>query len=501
MQRRELVETGLLPAGMPGEGGAAGRLAAPAGSDGGFTLVEMVVMLTIIAVSFLALGFVLTGALEAYASARSRSSFTQVANAEIESMRALDYDDLGVRGTDPDYAAAYPSGAHAGREPVVVTSAAAPTAVTVVSSSPAALPVPYVIRRWVTWTDTAGGTLHAFKRLDVRVEWPNGAATRSVALTSVRYPGGLGSLGAGSNSAPTAVANVTAPSPTRVGDVVSVNAQGSADADADPLTYEWDFGDGSPHVVGPSSTTHIYSLAGSYTIQLTVSDSRGGVGTALHNLTVVSTVMNQPPTASFTRDPASGGVGPLTVNFDAAASTDPDGTSDIASYAWNWGDGSPNGTGINASHTFTVVASSVDYAVTLTVTDKGGLTATSSHTVTVTPLECAVSDGYLRNPESNGVRNDVVVDNNNKPSNQSFTFFATTNSACASVSGQLSDNAGTFVVNLGLQTDVSGVRTWKGTGDVGSAPKFSTGINQSGEIRAPRTSGGDAVFTFSFTVH
>ncbi|MBU1061924.1 MAG: PKD domain-containing protein, partial [Candidatus Omnitrophica bacterium] len=50
----------------------------------------------------------------------------------------------------------------------------------------------------------------------------------------------------------------------------------------------------------------------------------------------VETLENQPPVASFTASPTSGEA-PLTVNFDARGSYDPDGQ--IASYNWNFGDG------------------------------------------------------------------------------------------------------------------------------------------------------------------
>jgi subtilisin family serine protease len=87
---------------------------------------------------------------------------------------------------------------------------------------------------------------------------------------------------------------------------------------------------------------------------------------------------NQAPTASFTFTTQE-----LTTSFDASASSDPDGT--IASYAWNFGDGS-TGTGVTTTRTY---ATAGTYNVTLTVIDNGGLTANSSKNVTVstTPTE------------------------------------------------------------------------------------------------------------------
>ncbi|MFN7151269.1 MAG: PKD domain-containing protein, partial [Microthrixaceae bacterium] len=104
---------------------------------------------------------------------------------------------------------------------------------------------------------------------------------------------------------------------------------------------------------------------------------------------------NLAPIAVATATPTSGNA-PLTVGFDAAGSTDPDGS--IVSYAWNFGN-STNGTGATASATYT--AGGV-YNATLTVTDNGGATATSTVTITVSgdgdgdgffpPADCDDSD-------------------------------------------------------------------------------------------------------------
>jgi probable HAF family extracellular repeat protein len=68
------------------------------------------------------------------------------------------------------------------------------------------------------------------------------------------------------------------------------------------------------------------------------------------------------------------------VAFDGRLSTDPDG--DALMFSWNFGDDSPLGSGVNPVHEYEAWGT---YSVTLTVTDAGGLSATSTTTATIAP--------------------------------------------------------------------------------------------------------------------
>jgi endoglucanase len=87
--------------------------------------------------------------------------------------------------------------------------------------------------------------------------------------------------------------------------------------------------------------------------------------------------VNQAPVASFTTDKTTG-TSPLTVNFDASGSSDPEG--EALTYSWSFGDSTPNGTGRTVSHTYNTEGS---FNATLTVRDPKNATNSSSVTIVV----------------------------------------------------------------------------------------------------------------------
>jgi len=154
------------------------------------------------------------------------------------------------------------------------------------------------------------------------------------------------------------------------GQVINFNAGDSYDPDGFITSYFWDFGDGE-NAIGVTAN-HAYVDDGVYTVMLTITDDRG----ATNSTNAAKTVLNRPPEAIFTES-ATTVVTNEPINFDASASSDPDGT--IVSYFWDFGDGT-NATGIFVEHTY------VDdgiYTVTLTVTDDDSSTDRTSSIITV----------------------------------------------------------------------------------------------------------------------
>jgi PKD repeat protein len=113
---------------------------------------------------------------------------------------------------------------------------------------------------------------------------------------------------------------VTAPPPnqpptaaftaTSTGLTVSLDGSTSGDADGTVSSFTWAFGDGSS---GAGSTaSHTFTAAGSYTVQLTVTDNAGATATASQQVTV-SAPTGPPVLASDTFDrTVTGGLGTAT---------------------------------------------------------------------------------------------------------------------------------------------------------------------------------------------
>jgi PKD repeat protein len=145
------------------------------------------------------------------------------------------------------------------------------------------------------------------------------------------------------------------------GETVIFDASSSTPDGGVIVYYEWDFGDGSPHVLEfDPITNHIYSSHGTYMVTLNVTDSECRSDIRSDYISIRAN-----PCASFTWSPPS----PLrgqTVTFDGSSST-PDGGT-LVSYTWNFGDGTPLVTEYDPITTH-VYTSSGDFTVTLNVTD------------------------------------------------------------------------------------------------------------------------------------
>ena len=77
------------------------------------------------------------------------------------------------------------------------------------------------------------------------------------------------------NQPPSAIAGASAISAS-VGQVITFTAA-AVDPNGDALAYAWDFGDGDYSVDNAATTTHAFTAAGEYYVEVAVSDMKGGV--------------------------------------------------------------------------------------------------------------------------------------------------------------------------------------------------------------------------------
>lgn len=169
------------------------------------------------------------------------------------------------------------------------------------------------------------------------------------------------------------VANAGGPYAGTVNVAISFNGGASRDPDGSVVSYLWNFGDGA--TASGVTSMHAYSVAGSYTVRLTVTDNDGLTNSASTTAQVSDGTGLQPPVAKA-GGPYNGTIA-SPVAFDGSASSDPDGA--IVSYDWTFGDGG-TASGVKPTHSYSAAGT---YTVTLTVTDDTGRKATATTSASI----------------------------------------------------------------------------------------------------------------------
>ena len=165
---------------------------------------------------------------------------------------------------------------------------------------------------------------------------------------------------------------------------VQFDGSGSSDADTDPLSYAWTFGDGNNGTgVAP---IHMYVAAGDYEVRLVVSDGKAESAPSITSAAIAAPTVNLAPVAN-PGGPYSGQPG-VALSFNGSASADPN--DDPITYFWDFGDGSM-GDGVSPSHAY---GAEGVYTASLTVNDGAldSLIATTSVNISVA---IAQSDGEV----------------------------------------------------------------------------------------------------------
>jgi hypothetical protein len=271
------------------------------------------------------------------------------------------------------------------------------------------------------------------------------------------------------NSIPVANAG---PDQTRyVGDTVTLDGNGSHDADGDPLTYSWSFASkpsgseaalDNPNAVGP---TFVIDRPGAYVVQLIVND--GVAKTASEPDTVVVSTLNRDPFADAGPDQTRY-VGD-TVTLNGSGSHDVDG--DPLTYSWSF-TSKPSGSGATledpngVSPTF-VIDRAGEYVVQLIVNDGAAKGASEPDTVIVTtsnraPLANAGPDQTRNVGETVTLNGSESSDADGDPLTYAWSFIGRPASSAAVLSNAdtvsptfVTDRSGEYVIQLIVNDGIS----------------------------------------------
>ncbi|MBK26311.1 MAG: hypothetical protein CME70_20090 [Halobacteriovorax sp.] len=214
------------------------------------------------------------------------------------------------------------------------------------------------------------------------------------------------------NKAPVAIINCE-----HSGKAINCEGNGSFDPDGDQLSsYAWDMGDGT--ILFGNEVEHNYLINSTYTVKLTVEDSRGLSDEATQELIIQS----GPPIAGFD----------CNVNLKnitcTSNSTDPD--SDIISYEWDMGDGESK-VGELINHSYTIGST---YSISLKVTDIEGNEDSISKNILINTPPLPVVSISITGPQEVSLD---ATESNDSDLNDSIASYEWTFSDGKSASGAL----------------------------------------------------------------
>jgi prepilin-type N-terminal cleavage/methylation domain-containing protein len=235
-------------------------------SETGFTILELVISMALLAIVAAPLASVFWSAVRTAGSAAHRTDGSSIASREIEGMRAVPYAQVGFYQDQPGFVTTTPPPDNLTSVSLGPTSPASGTLVpqlqpetpdpnaatgyapdpTPANASPIVMGgVSYSVTRYIAWVDAKDATTtysQAYKRLSVIVTWSDQAGAHTVEQDSVLYPGGLGTY-QGAMGGPAATTTTTSPSaPTRPASTV---APGPPDPSQVPLSWSQPAGGGT----------------------------------------------------------------------------------------------------------------------------------------------------------------------------------------------------------------------------------------------------------------
>ena len=209
------------------------RGAQPDKSEDGFTIIEMVVSLAILAVVMAPLAGVFWSAMRTAGTANHRTDGSSIASRELEGIRAVPYAQVGFYSDQTGYVSSFES------RSTVLLGSTSPSSGTLIPQIQPQTPDPnaastfapdpdpsnaspivqggvsYSVKRYIVWAnaqDASTTYTQAYKRLTVIVTWSDQAGAHTVRQDSLLYPGGLGQYNGSTTTVATTTTTVLNPS-------------------------------------------------------------------------------------------------------------------------------------------------------------------------------------------------------------------------------------------------------------------------------------------------
>ncbi len=178
------------------------------------------------------------------------------------------------------------------------------------------------------------------------------------------------------------------------GTPIQFTTEASGGGGASITNYSWSFGDGGTQDGILPNPSYEYTVAGTFDVGLTVTDSNGCDSTLVLNEYIK---INAAPEPIISQDPASTAwcEAPVNIDFDGSNSISNSLSGQNLTYHWDFGDGTISVLEDPPTHTFNQNGS---YLVVLTVTDDIGCSANENRLINITDpiadfyIEGAISD-------------------------------------------------------------------------------------------------------------
>jgi Tfp pilus assembly protein PilV len=281
----------------------------PGRDERGFTLIDIVMGLTVLGVGIFATMQVYLGSLAAVSAADSRATAIAIATREVEEMRAAPYDEVGFSSSATGYVATVTEGSTVYDTVVVSNPATTPQGTDETHSG-----IVFHTRRDILWMPTSYAT-HSWKRLVATITWTDKYGNHTVRQDAGVYPGGLGPV-----SAPTTTSTTAAPNPSAP---TNLTATDNSSNPYDQIDLSWTAGGVAP------STWEINQSGDSGTTWVVLTTSLP-VGTTTYSATGLSSGttyqfrvrgVSGSTTSGWTTATASTQTPPPTCNIGAASVT------------------------------------------------------------------------------------------------------------------------------------------------------------------------------------